>query len=82
MAREVQYSSNILIGNSVHLTALVKEKLVIGDSNRIVQILSQSYYGEHNILVYPDLDSFREIYTHLIKMRFQSTVYVLIFLKI
>lgn len=49
-----------------------KEKLVDGDLNYILEMLCQTTYGEHNIVIYPDIDSFREIYTHLTKMRLQD----------
>jgi hypothetical protein len=51
---------------------LVKEKLINSDINSILDLLYQTSYGEHNNLVYPDLDTFREIYTHLCKARIEK----------
>jgi DcmR-like sensory protein len=51
---------------------VVDEKLVIENPDRITQLLSESNYGEHSILVYPDLDTFREVYTHEIQARIQN----------
>ena len=50
-----------------------KEKLVDGNLSLILQaLLCETSYGEHNIVVYPDLDSFREIYTRLTKARIEK----------
>ena len=49
-----------------------KEKLVDGTKESILQLLAETQYGEHNVLTYPDLDSFREIYTHLAKTRIED----------
>lgn len=49
-----------------------KEKLVDGDLAYIMQLLCQTEYGEHNILIYPDLDSFREIYSKLTMARLKN----------
>lgn len=51
---------------------MVKEKLINGDTNSILELLCQTSYGEHNILIYPDLDAFREIYTHVCKARLEK----------
>ena len=51
---------------------MVNEKLVIENPDRITELLSEADYGEHSILVYPDLDTFREVYTHEIKARLQN----------
>lgn len=50
-----------------------KEKLVDGTKESILQLLTETRYGEHNILTYPDLNSFREIYTHLAKARIEDS---------
>ncbi|SRR5579884_299977 len=46
-----------------------KEKLVDGNLDSILQLLCQTGYGEHNIVIYPELDSFREVYTHVAEAR-------------
>ena len=49
-----------------------KEKLVDANLESIIQLLCECQYGEHDIVIYPDLDSFREIYAHLTKARINS----------
>ncbi len=49
-----------------------KEKLIDGNLDSILQMLCQAEYGEHNIVIYPDLDSFREIYTHVTEARIKN----------
>jgi hypothetical protein len=49
-----------------------KEKLVDGTIESILQLLIETRYCEHNILIYPNLNSFREIYTHLAKARIEN----------
>jgi hypothetical protein len=51
---------------------VTKEKLIDGSLTSILQLLCETQYGEHNILVYPNLDAFREIYTHLAKARVED----------
>ena len=49
-----------------------KEKLVDGNLESIIQLLCDCQYGEHDIVIYPDLDSFREIYARLTKSRINN----------
>jgi DcmR-like sensory protein len=49
-----------------------KEKLVDGNLESILRLLCETRYGEHNIVIYPNLDSFKEIYTHLTKTRIEN----------
>lgn len=49
-----------------------KEKLVDANLESIVQLLCECHYGEHDVVIYPDLDSFREIYSHLTKARINN----------
>jgi hypothetical protein len=49
-----------------------KEKLVDANLESIIQLLCECQYGEHDIVIYPDLDSFREIYAHLTKARINN----------
>lgn len=49
-----------------------KEKLIDGNLESILTLLCETSYGEHNVVIYPDLDSFREIYTHLAKARIDN----------
>jgi len=51
---------------------LAKEKLINRYINSILDLLYQTSYGEHNNLVYPDLDTFREKYSHLCKARIEK----------
>lgn len=57
---------------TVYEAMVSKEKLVDGDLASILKLLTETAYGEHNILIYPDLDSFREIYAHLTKARIEN----------
>jgi MEDS: MEthanogen/methylotroph, DcmR Sensory domain len=49
-----------------------KEKLVDANLESIIQLLCECQYGEHNIVIYPNLDSFREIYARLTKARINN----------
>jgi hypothetical protein len=49
-----------------------KEKLVDANLKSIVQLVCDCDYGEHSVVIYPDLDSFKEIYTRLTKTRIQN----------
>jgi len=49
-----------------------KEKLIDGNLESILRLLCETEYGEHNIVIYPNLEAFREIYTHLAKARIQN----------
>ena len=49
-----------------------KEKLVDANLESIIQLLCECQYGEHDIVIYPDLDSLREIYAHLTKVRIHN----------
>ena len=49
-----------------------KEKLVDGNLESILRLLCGTRYGEHNVVIYPNLGTFREIYTHLTKARIQN----------
>jgi hypothetical protein len=46
-----------------------KEKLVDANLESIIQLVCEFDYGEHSIIIYPDLSSFREIYTRLTRTR-------------
>ena len=46
-----------------------KEKLVDASLESIIQLVCACEYGEHSIIIYPDLASFREIYTRLARSR-------------
>ena len=46
-----------------------KEKLVDASLESIIELLCECQYGEHDIVIYPDLNSFREIYARLTKAR-------------
>jgi hypothetical protein len=48
---------------------LVKEKLVNDDVFAILEQLCAVEFGEHNILIYNDLDSFRDVYSQYVKKR-------------
>jgi hypothetical protein len=49
-----------------------KEKLIDGNLEQILRLVCETKYGEHNVVIYPHLDSFREIYTHLAKARIEN----------
>jgi hypothetical protein len=49
-----------------------KEKLVDANVESIIQLLCDCQYGEHDIVIYPDLGSFREIYARLTRARISS----------
>ena len=51
---------------------VIKEKLIDGDLESILKALCETRYGEHSIIIYPNLDTFREIYTHVTKLRIQN----------
>lgn len=56
---------------------MVKEKLVNDDVFAILEQLYALEFGEHNILVYDEMDSFREIYSQHIKKRLAANDIVL-----
>lgn len=56
---------------------MVKEKLVNDDVFAILEQLCAMEFGEHNILIYNELDSFREIYSQHIKKRLAANEIVL-----
>ena len=49
-----------------------KEKLVDANLESIIQLVCECDYGEHSIVIYPDLSSFREVYTRLTKTRIRD----------
>lgn len=49
-----------------------KEKLVDANLESILELLCECQYGEHDIVIYPDLNSFREIYARLTKARIKD----------
>lgn len=49
-----------------------KEKLIDGNLESILGLLCETSYGEHNVVIYPNLDAFREIYTRLTKARIEN----------
>jgi len=51
---------------------LVKERLVNGNLLTIVDQLQSFEFGEHNILIYPDYDSLRELYARHCKQRLEN----------
>lgn len=48
---------------------MVKERLIRGDVHSVVDELHQFEFGEHNILVYPDYDALRDLYTQHCRKR-------------
>ena len=48
---------------------MVKERLIRGDVQSVVERLHQFEFGEHNILVYPDYDTLRDLYSHHCRKR-------------
>lgn len=56
---------------------MVKEKLVNDDVFAILEQLCAVEFGEHNILIYDELDSFREVYSQYIKKRLAANDIVL-----
>jgi hypothetical protein len=54
------------------LVMVSKEKLIDGELESILRLLCETKYGEHNIVIYPNLEAFREIYTHVTKARIQN----------
>lgn len=49
-----------------------REKLVDANIESIIQLLCDCQYGEHDIIIYPGLISFREIYARLTKARIRD----------
>jgi hypothetical protein len=49
-----------------------KEKLVDANLESIIELVCECHYGEHNILIYPNLSSFREIYTRVARARMSN----------
>jgi hypothetical protein len=56
---------------------LVKEKLVNDDIFAILEQLCAVEFGEHNILIYSELDSFREVYSKYVKKMLDANNIVL-----
>lgn len=56
---------------------MVKEKLVNDDVFAILEQLCAVEFGEHNILIYNELDSFREVYSQYVKKRLAANDIVL-----
>ena len=51
---------------------MVKERLIDGTLMTVVEQLHKFEFGEHNILVYPDLDTLRELYARHCKKRLEK----------
>lgn len=42
---------------------VIKEKLIDGDLESALKALCETRYGEHSIIIYPNLDTFRDLHT-------------------
>ena len=51
---------------------MVKERLIRGDVQTIIQQLHQFEFGEHNILVYPDYETLRDLYSQHCRIRLKE----------
>ena len=52
-----------------------------GSTNRILQQMSQAGYGEHNLLIYPDLTELQEIYSRYFNSRLKTGEEIVILLS-
>ena len=59
---------------------MVKD-VVDGNVNYILEEIIESDYGEHNLLVYPDLDSLERIYSSYFKRRLEANQEIILFLS-
>ena len=41
---------------------VIKERLIDGDLESVLKALCKTRYGEHSIIIYPNLDKFRDLY--------------------
>ena len=57
---------------------MVKEKLVNDDVITILEQLCAVEFGEHSILIYQELDSFREVYSKYVKKMLDANNIVLV----
>ena len=51
---------------------MVKERLIHGDVQTIIEQLHKFEFGEHNILVYPDYDTLRDLYSRHCRKRLEG----------
>jgi hypothetical protein len=51
---------------------LVKERLIRGDIHAIIGQLHRFEFGEHNILVYPDYETLRDLYSQHCRIRLKE----------
>jgi hypothetical protein len=50
----------------------MKENLITGSNNEILEHLNQAEYGTHSILVYPDIETLREAYSRYAKSQLED----------
>ena len=50
----------------------MKENLITGSNNEILDHLFHAEYGTHSILVYPDIETLRETYSRYVKMQLKD----------
>jgi hypothetical protein len=50
----------------------MKENLIIGSNNEILEHLNKAEYGTHSILVYPNIEMLRETYSRYVKTQLQD----------
>lgn len=51
---------------------MIKENLIIGSDNEILEHLTNAEYGTHSILVYPNIETLRETYTRYAKSQLED----------
>lgn len=51
---------------------MIKENLIIGSDNEILEHLTNAEYGTHSILVYPNIETLRETYTRYVKRQLED----------
>jgi hypothetical protein len=50
----------------------MKENLITGSNNEILEHLNQAEYGVHSILVYPNIETLRETYSRYVKSQLED----------
>ena len=50
----------------------MKENLITGSNNEILEHLNQAEYGVHSILVYPNVETLRETYSRYVKSQLED----------
>jgi hypothetical protein len=50
----------------------MKEDLIIGSNNEILEHLNKAEYGTHYILVYPNIETLRETYSRYVKSQLED----------